>query len=277
MYKLYNASTAATSVLPTYARRAILSELTSIEYAVPQLRTVSGSWSMRINVQHCWVDFNKSFEVAHTTTRQERCERSFATNGAVYMEAILRNVVWADFISIWGGDDAPFTVAVQRALEETATGQAFLSHVSQARNTTTISDELLYWRQYNLDRFQLQWQNRWQVGITESILLENAIGMQQLVTIKNLPRLTGPWTSLRLFWIPLNDLWNLHDMNRSLVRGSSRDFRANVSAALPAMDLEVYIGETSVSGQFFNQAALFRSTVGPFESIDLVYFAGTTS
>ncbi|EQC34274.1 hypothetical protein SDRG_08046 [Saprolegnia diclina VS20] len=271
MQKLYNMSTAGTSVSPTYARRAILGELTSIEYAVPQLRTVSGSWSMRINVQHCWVDFNKTFEMAHTDARQRRCERFFATNGAVYIEAILRNVIWTDFQAIWGGDDAPFTVAIQLALEETAIGQAFLNQVSTARASTTIQDEILYWQNYKLDRFELQWQNRWQVGITETIFLENAIGMRQLVTIKNLPRLTGPWTSLRLFWIPLNDLWNLHDMNRSLVRGSSRDFRANLSTALPAMDLEVFIGETSVSGQFFNQAALFRTTVGPFESIDLVY------
>ncbi|EQC26772.1 hypothetical protein SDRG_15422 [Saprolegnia diclina VS20] len=112
MHKRYNMSTATTTVSPTYARRVILTELTSIEYAVPQLRTLGASWSMRVNTQHCWVDFNQTFEIAHTEGRQQRCKDQFATNGAVYLEAILRNVIWTDFQAIWGGDGAPFTVAI---------------------------------------------------------------------------------------------------------------------------------------------------------------------
>ncbi|EQC26769.1 hypothetical protein SDRG_15419, partial [Saprolegnia diclina VS20] len=117
----------------------------------------------------------------------------------------------------------------------------------------------------------LQWQNRWQPGITESITLENAIGLQQLVTVKNLAQGAGPWTTNLLFWIPLNDLTLAKYMNRSLVRGTSRFFDANLSASLPAKDLEVVQGVTAVAGQFFNQSALFRRLIGPFQTVDVLY------
>ncbi|EQC34277.1 hypothetical protein SDRG_08050 [Saprolegnia diclina VS20] len=277
MYKLYNASTATTNVSPTYARRVILTELTSIEYAVPQLRAVSVAWSMRMNVQHCWLDFNQTFEIAHTEGRQQRCKDQFATNGAVYLEAILRNVVWADYMAMWGGVNSRFAVTYGLALQETAPGQRFLDIVSQARATTTVLDELAYWRSYKLNRFQLQWQNRWQSGITESVALQNALGLTQFVTIKNFPQGTGPWTTFALYWMPLNDLTLGKYMNRSFVHGSSRYYATNLSATLPPRDLEVIHGITKVSGQFFNQTKLFRTVVGPFLSVDCLYPSVPTS
>ncbi|EQC26774.1 hypothetical protein SDRG_15424 [Saprolegnia diclina VS20] len=271
MNKLYNAPTATTSVSPTYSRHIIFTELTTIEYAVPQLRTLSAAWSMRMNTQHCWLDFNQSFEIAHTATRQQRCKDQFATNGAVYLEAILRNVVWTDYMATWGGVNSRFVIAYERALQETSQGQAFLSQVSTARASTSISDELTYWRRYTLDRFELQWQSRWQPGVTESITLENAIGLREIVSIKNFAQGTGPYTSIVLYWIPLNDLRFAAFNNRSLIRGSSRFFGANLSSTLPNVDPEVFGGVTLVSGQFVNQSALFRATIGPFQSVDCFY------
>ncbi|EQC35334.1 hypothetical protein SDRG_07046 [Saprolegnia diclina VS20] len=269
--KRYNASSATTNLSPTYARRILFAELTSIEYAVPQLRTLSASWAMRMNVQYCYVDFDQNFEVAHTARRQRRCRRQYATNGAVYLEAIWRNVVWADYITTWGGDGGRFSVAYQRGLQETLVGRNFLANVAHARNSTTMDDELNYWRQFRINRFQLQWQNRWQPGVTETILLENAIGLQQLVTIKDVSQGVGSWSSGLLFWIPLNDLRFAQAVNRSLIRSASNFFGANVSSTLPFEDLEVFQGNTLVSGQFFNQSALFRDTIGPFQSVDSLY------
>ncbi|EQC39981.1 hypothetical protein SDRG_02636 [Saprolegnia diclina VS20] len=275
--KTYASPVSYTNVPPTYARHVIFNELTSIEYAVPQLRLLSASWSMRVNVQHCWVDFERSFEVAHTTKRQQRCFEHYATNAGVYMEAILRNVVWADYLSIWGGDNAPFTVSIQLPLQETVRGRTFLSTMATVRSSTTVDDELAYWRTFGLTSFTAQWQNRWQAGVTESIELENALGMRQLVTLKNLPRGTGPWTSQNFFWIPLNDLWNGQGMGRSIIRGTLTYFGANVSVSMPAIDLEVFNGNTNASGNFVHQAALVRSHIGPFLSIDSVYVAVPTA
>ncbi|EQC26748.1 hypothetical protein SDRG_15398 [Saprolegnia diclina VS20] len=265
--KTYASGVSYTNVPPTYARHVIFNELTSIEYAVPQLRRLSASWSMRVNVQHCWVDFARSFEVAHTMKRQQRCREHYASNAGVYMEAILRNVVWADYLSIWGGDNAPFTVAIQLPLQETLHGRAFLDTMATARATTTIDAELAYWQTFGLASFTAQWQNRWQAGVTESIEMENALGLRQLVTVKNLPRGAGPWTSNNFLWIPLNDLWNGQGMGRSMICGTLTYFSANVSASMPAIDLEVFKGTTNVSGNFV------RNHIGPFLSIDSIYVA----
>ncbi|OQR86107.1 hypothetical protein ACHHYP_10987 [Achlya hypogyna] len=271
--KSYVSAISYTNVAPTYARNVIFNELTTIEYAVPNLRRLSASWSMRMNVQHCWVDFNRDFEVAHTLARQARCLANFKLNAAVYMEAVLRNQVWADYMSIWGGDNAPFTVAVELPLQESARGRAFLQDVSTALPTTTVEQELAYWKTFGFDRFQLQWQNRWQAAITETIVVRNALGMQQLVTLKDRSRGAGPYTSQTLFWIPLNDLWNCQEVNRSLIRGTSRYYGDNMSATLPAIDFEVTNGNTNVTGYFVNQPRLFRDHIGPFLSVDCFHLA----
>ncbi|EQC27412.1 hypothetical protein SDRG_14738 [Saprolegnia diclina VS20] len=269
--KLYNVSKPTTNVLPTYARTILFTELTSIEYAVRQLRSLSAKWSIRIDAHHCWVDFNQTFEVAHSVARQRRCRDLYASNAAVYMEAVLRNVVWSDFIAAWGGDNGYFTVAVQLALQETSRGQTFLDMVSVARDTTTPEQELIYWQRYGLRTFQLQWQSRWQASIVESIVLRNALGMQQNLVLKNLPQGTGPWTTGKLYWLPINDLIQPRRFKRSLVRGSARYFGANISTNLPAIDVEVMDGITLVPGQFANQSAVFRTVIGPFQGVDCIF------
>ncbi|OQR84940.1 hypothetical protein ACHHYP_12556 [Achlya hypogyna] len=275
--KSYASPISFTNVQPTYARRVILAELTTITYAVPYLRQLSASWSMRMNTQWCWVDFNRSFEIAHTLARQERCLNNFRSNAAVYMEATLRNQVWDDYIAVWGGDNAPFTVAIQQPLEETITGRALLASLAQARNSTSVMDEISYWRSFNMDHFQLQWQNRWQSGITESIVLENALGMQQIVTLKSLSQVTGPWTSMNFFWISLNDIWNGQELNRSIVRGTTTFLGSNVSVSMPAIDLESYNGCENGNGTYLNQTAVVRDVLGPFFSIDCFYVAPPTA
>ncbi|KAF0695508.1 Aste57867_13678 [Aphanomyces stellatus] len=54
--------------------------------------------------QYCWVDLDHAFEVAHTTARQQRCVDRYAHDGAVYMETVLLNQVWDDYLATYGGD-----------------------------------------------------------------------------------------------------------------------------------------------------------------------------
>ncbi|EQC36856.1 hypothetical protein SDRG_05686 [Saprolegnia diclina VS20] len=270
VHKVY-AGDASTDVWPSYARHVLLNELTSIEYAVPQLRQLSASWSMRIAVQHCWVDFEQKFQVAHTTRRQQRCATHFSSDGGVYFESILRNTRWTEFLGVWGGENGPFTLAIQRPLLESARGRSFLDSVQVARESKSVDDEIAYWRQFGLDRFQVQWQNHGQPGVAESVVLTNALQMQQVVSIKNVPRATGPWTSSCLFWLPLNDLWTGQSLNRSMVRGTATYFGTSLSSAQPAVDLEVVSGYGDSRGHFENQSALFRSHIGPFLSVDSFY------
>ncbi|EQC28751.1 hypothetical protein SDRG_13435 [Saprolegnia diclina VS20] len=268
--KSYNGSSSVTNVYPTYPRQLALHDLSSIEYAVANLRLLSASWSMRMNTQHCYVDFNRAFTVAHTTERAARCDAKYRTNGAVFMEATLRNIDWNDFVTIWAGPNMPFTVAVQLGLEETEAGRRWLTTTASARANTSVDAEIAYWRSFNISRFVLQWQNRWQTGVTETVALENSLGMQLSTTIKSLSRVTGPWTSQNLFFIPLNDLWVMQGLNRSLVWGTSNYVGANVSASLPAIPVEVW-STNYVTGVFAAQAALFQYELGPFLSVDAFF------
>ncbi|OQS06729.1 hypothetical protein THRCLA_20299 [Thraustotheca clavata] len=244
MLKNYSESVSHTSVYDTYARHLILNELTTPEYAVTNLRTLSASWSMRMCTQMCWIDFNRTFEIAHTLGRQKRCATNYAHNGAMYMEAILRNIEWKKYITAWGNY---FTVAMQSGLQESPQGRAWIAATSVALASTTIPQELVYWAANEITIFQLQWLTRWSTGISETMIIENALGWQQQYTIKNAPRATGPWTTLQFFWLPYNDIWVIDIMNRSSIRGTSNYFGANVSASVPPVDIQTWSGFASAS------------------------------
>ncbi|OQR85670.1 hypothetical protein ACHHYP_11577, partial [Achlya hypogyna] len=271
VFKTYTALDASTLIYTPYMHDVVLGQLTSVEYAVPQLRRLSTYWCMRMNVQHCWVDFNRSFEMAHTMLRQKRCQANYRHNAAVYMEAILRNQPWVPYLALWGGAGLRFNVAIQRGLEETQRGRDFLAQMATAYSSTSVADELAYWVSFDLTIFELQWQPRWQPGVSETIVIKNALGMQQHLTLKALDQVTGPWSSQSLFWMPLNDLYSGIIMNRSFVRGTSRFFGANVSTQLPAVNLESFRGMADTRGYLVGKAWVFHNFVGTYLSIDCRY------
>ncbi|OQR84616.1 hypothetical protein ACHHYP_13105 [Achlya hypogyna] len=271
MAKSYTSLQPTTAVAQAYPWRVILDECTSVEYAVTNLRTISASWSTRMMSQYCWVDFKQQWELAHTTGRLARCRRRYATNGAVYFEAVMRNVVWDDFMATWGGPGDEFTVVIGLALMESAAGISWLNKTSVARDTTLIADEINYWGSYGITSFQLQWSNRRGPGITESMVITNALGIEQEVTLKNMAITTGPWSTEIMYWRLLNDLFILQTYNRSLVRQASNFYALNLSATQPPVDFEVHQGLCNPSGNCASQTGLVHSFIGPFLSIDMFY------
>ncbi|KDO21046.1 hypothetical protein SPRG_13837 [Saprolegnia parasitica CBS 223.65] len=270
MPKTYNVTPSFTRVHPTYARRLVLSERTSIEDAIAGLRTLSASWSMRLSTQLCFVDFQRRFHVAHTSARQARCVAKYAANGAVYYESMLRNLEWHLFQIAWGNY---FEIGIQSGLLESADGRQWLDTTSTAFNATSISEEIAYWKSSGLERFELQWQNRWTTGVSETMTVENALGWRQAYAVKSVPRATGPWTTLVMNWLPYNDLWVLATINRSAIAGTSNYFNANLSASRPAIDLQAWSGFLAPSGP----CDVLRLEIGPMPSIDMYYIAPPTS
>ncbi|EQC33827.1 hypothetical protein SDRG_08510 [Saprolegnia diclina VS20] len=257
----------ATVPTPAYAQHLIFNELNTVAYAITNLRTLQASWSLRMNTQYCYVDFEKKFEIAHTRRRQARCAAKYATNGAVYLEAMLRNANWTAFEFAWG---QYFNVAVKTSLEATRDGRLWLETTASARKTTSIDDEIAVWRQANLTHFTLQWQNRWFTGISETIAIQNALGWQHEVTLKLLPRMSGPWTSLPMYWLPYNTMWLMSTLNRSLVYGSANYFGANLSSSMPAISIEAWANFYPTPG---NQSAVVQATIGPLPSVDTWFVA----
>ncbi|RHY08682.1 hypothetical protein DYB36_011521 [Aphanomyces astaci] len=178
----YTAIIPSTAVYSTYPRQLVLTELTSVEYAVQNLRSLDAPNSLWMGTQYCWVDFQKRFEIAHTKTRQTRCRDRYRSNGAVYMESMLRNQVWDDFMSFYG---AVFEIAVQDWLVQSEDGRRWVATTSSARPTTTVAEEVALWTENGITSFTLQWQNDFVNGMSDAIVLVNALGMQQELVLRS--------------------------------------------------------------------------------------------
>ncbi|OQR80833.1 hypothetical protein THRCLA_23438 [Thraustotheca clavata] len=219
-----------------------------------------------MNTQYCWVDFNKTFAIAHTSARQARCAASYSINGAVYLESLLRNTNWTQFEISWGNY---FDIAVLSALRASSFGLLWIKQTQDVYLRTSTSDEIAYWIQQGIKHYTLQWQNRWRTGISETMLIENALGWQKQFTIKSLQHGTGPWTSLTFYWFPYNTMWLMTILNRSLVAESSNYFRANTASGA-AISIEAW---AAFHPSRNSPSLLVRQYIGPMPSIDCFFIA----
>ncbi|KAH9139216.1 hypothetical protein AeRB84_016509 [Aphanomyces euteiches] len=90
------------------------------------LRSTKQSALPWIFTQYCWVDFERQWEMASSSTRQNRCMLD-AANGAVYLESILRNTDWNKWISSEWGDNGCLNVLTE-----------YSSMISQAINSQEL-------------------------------------------------------------------------------------------------------------------------------------------
>ncbi|KAF0692887.1 Aste57867_16089 [Aphanomyces stellatus] len=268
MAKTYDDREPTIDIYPTYPRRLVLNELTTVEFAVANLRVTSAYWSLYMSSQYCWVDFNHEFEIAHTVARQQRCVDRYRGNGAVYMETVLRAQKWHAFMQTYGGDGGVFTTAIQAWLEQVPRGQEWLATTSTARQTTSLAQEAAYWRAANISYFQLQWQNNMQSGVSEAMSLENALGLRYDVAVKTMPPMQASWTSVVMNWNLVNDLFMMQMVDCSLVRSANNSFVHMLSYTVEDM-----LGLQDSNGDYVDQIQTFRTTVGPFVSVDLFYVA----
>ena len=110
---------------PAVSRRIIFEQLDMVDYAIRALRTQSIFNTAITYTAHCWLDFNRTLEIAYTTKRLSRCRATEQDNGAVYMESILRNVDWIKWRDSYGPG---FQIAYGLALKETRNGRGLACH-----------------------------------------------------------------------------------------------------------------------------------------------------
>ncbi|KAF0694286.1 Aste57867_14834 [Aphanomyces stellatus] len=264
MDKNYASPRSTTAVHPSYVRRLIYNELTSLEFAIMNLRAMDALFIVSVPTQYCWVDLDRQFQVAHTDARQARCERRYRANGAMYMETVLRNQDWTAFMTAFGGPNGAFTTPILAWLNQVPEGQRWLAQTAAA--STTIDEEALYWRARQVTSFALQWHNGWQAGMTETLQLENALGLPHALHVKNIPQSVESWTSQYMYWSLVNDLIAMNYCNCSLIRAALNSY-----TVLQPLFLESSLGVQDPSGNFIAQVALFRAVVGPFNAVDLTY------
>ncbi|KAG9414735.1 hypothetical protein AC1031_008150 [Aphanomyces cochlioides] len=260
--KDYSTPGTAIAIQATDTRRTIMEQLNNLPRAIVGLRSQTGDQAMRSLMCYCWIDFNQQWEVAHTAGRQARCRDRYFDNGAVYMEAMLRNTDWAAFSQRWG---PVFDLAYGSAIYETAGGIAWLNQTTSALATTSPEAELRYWvDRYNIQRYVLPWHNRHISGFTNSVLLRTALQTFSLTLNQvQYERRVGLWTSVLASYGAYNEFNYAEDTQVSLVRNASNSFtRANNT-----LSQEMWTGgypDTPWS-------RLLHDNIGPLASIDLIY------
>ncbi|KAF0682437.1 Aste57867_25450 [Aphanomyces stellatus] len=266
----YNKSSATVSSSRLYSS-VMQFEQISLIAVINGLRASDACQLPWMSTQYCWVDFNLKWEMANSIQRQRRCQ-DMTTNGALYVESILRNSHLERLYSCWGD---VIEIGIFNELRQSSTGRGWLANI-----TTKLSpaDEVGYWIFKNITQFVTQWQNYKLIGVIETVAFQNALGMTYPVTMKSS---TGTFqfslqTSMKMYWGWGSDMWVISQNDtlwghRSLIR-SSANF-AFVNATLET----AMIQNSSLPTPLEAGLVLVRNFFGPFGSVDLIHIPWPSS
>ncbi|KAF0714660.1 Aste57867_3765 [Aphanomyces stellatus] len=122
----FDATNAVVQFAANYGAQMQHTDLATVEASVAGLRVTDPCLVPWIFTQYCFVDFNRRWELANSATRLRRCQQHMTTNGAVYLESMLRNIDFSVFQTCWGH---AFDVAVGQELSRSDAGQAWMKNV----------------------------------------------------------------------------------------------------------------------------------------------------
>ncbi|KDO25665.1 hypothetical protein SPRG_08964 [Saprolegnia parasitica CBS 223.65] len=267
----FGASTHTLTIPGNVGVRYELQYVTNLMQTIQGLRGSSANDVAWIATSYCYVDLNRTWSLAHTSKRAARCA-SMGSNGAVFLETVLRNIDGAEWLASYGES---FDVGIARALRSSASGQQWLE-TTLSPISLSLLDEATYWTTHGVAEFKAQWQNYKTVGVLNSYWIENAYGFSYPFT---LTALNGSYrfpsqTSFKMSWGLGNDLrWvvaNATDHPPG-VYGSSLVVESADYAFANASFESVLRRNGSVPSPVGPGFAAVRSTLGPFGSIDMHY------
>ncbi|RHY49126.1 hypothetical protein DYB34_011185, partial [Aphanomyces astaci] len=260
--KNYGDTTTFIDMPPTAARRHLMSAV-PLEKAVMTIRQNSLYENVYSIVAHCWVDFDRRFEMAHTSARQRRCAARQLTNAGVYMETMLRNVDSDDLTLSAYGIQINQTILAPLMVLPGGPEWVIALH-RQTSNWLPEADEVALWRQHGLRHLSLQFQNRFHYGLDSSITIVNALMMTQTMKIASMPyidRGLAAWSTRTIS----AGLWS--DMTKAIGFGASLVRNSNTSVEALGRDWDIaYIGTSSTVG-----ATLMRKYLGPLANWDTIF------
>ncbi|RHZ02128.1 hypothetical protein DYB31_013925, partial [Aphanomyces astaci] len=262
LFQRYGQESTTMTVPPSSPRTILLGDI-PFEGAILAIRSESLDTSLAYRTPFCWADFGRAFEMAHTIPRQQRCLQRDADNAAVFLESVLRNVNASDILDWELFDMLNQTLFTPLLDHHHASGAAWVASILTRHSLLPVSDEAAAWMSHGLARFTLQLQNKDAQLVEASILIEDALGIQQKITIRSIPPssqampTTTSWTSLSL----TSDMNAAASFSMSLVRGGLTD--AN------ALGLDWDTDILFPAGQGVPGMDLLRSHVGPLGSIDI--------
>ncbi|RHY34890.1 hypothetical protein DYB32_000579 [Aphanomyces invadans] len=257
----YSAINTFVNMRAVAARRWMLEPL-PLDVAVTTLRKNSLYENVFTVISHCWVDFNRHFEMAHSPLRQQRCANRQQDNAAMYLESLLRNVNSSDLTESSFGHSINQTILTP--MLDMAGGPAWVHQLVAMSEWLSVKDEVEWWHEHGLAHWTIQMQNRFQLGFEDSITIVNALGVVQPITVSSWPymyRGLASWSTSR----SAVGLWN--DLSVCTYYGCSLVLNSNASLPAMGMDWDVeYNGPASTVGM-----QLIRSEIGPLMGFDLYH------
>ncbi|CAK4687497.1 unnamed protein product [Aphanomyces euteiches] len=234
-------------VSPVYPRLVLDAYSADLATIIRGLVTQPGP--EQIATQYCWIDLNRTWQVAHTDARQRRCSARYSDNGAVYWESILRLIDWNLYMAMYYG--GPFNATIGNALRKTRQGQTWLATTPYA-----FVDML---------------------GIVDTIGIQNALGVVYPITNKytNWTFNLEAQTSFKMFWPFASLLWAVSTPTTSIYRASLlRQTGSRFAFANRTIESILVENGTLWTSDLTSSAySIFRRTIGPFGSVDLKHIA----
>ncbi|EQC35330.1 hypothetical protein SDRG_07042 [Saprolegnia diclina VS20] len=249
---------ASMGVNPAYPRLLLYQELTDLAVAIPGLRRLDPSAVSFMITPYCWVDLQRRYVLAHTPRRLERCVSTDVDNGAVYLEAVLRNID----VDAWNiASGGAFATKIASSITASSAEGASWVDAMYHHTLLAIDDERAYWEARGLGRFQLQYGNRVQLGINENVAIMNALGITYDLPVTSIRALRrgASWTTSYMYQSLGNDL-NAIWPNQSLVVNTATYFGWEDMDELVAYDVGMPLNAV-------NQ--VITLSLGPLNSIDL--------
>ncbi|EQC41122.1 hypothetical protein SDRG_01101 [Saprolegnia diclina VS20] len=241
------------------SRHVLLRNL-SLESILPPMRRSSFDWNIRMFTQYCWVDWNQSYELSVTAARQRRCYLKQAANAAVYWEPLLRNSVTQDIVL------SPYSLAMNISLFEhidaTSLGHDWLMSL-MFHEWLPEADEVELWRRRGMSYWQTQLTNYYEQGLQQTIVVENALGIHQNVTVHLMAqsyRGLALWTLANAYPGVWNDLFECQALRCSLIRGAN-SYSDKIKQNWEVMLLAIPVNDTL--------PRLIDANIGPMASIDV--------
>ncbi|OQR84397.1 hypothetical protein ACHHYP_13423 [Achlya hypogyna] len=244
----------------SYGARMMYTNLTDVPGAIAALRRLDACDVPWVFTQYCYLDFAQRWEMAGTAARQHRCGR-MTSNGAVFLEALLRNVAWDAWEVCWG---SAFVTAFASDLEQINDGRRFLAALSAP--PVQVADEVAYWEHHGVATFALQWQNYKFIGLRNTYAVVNALAISYPFTLQHSVGYdrSAMQTTHKMYWALGNDLRNLN--GSSLLRASAKFAFANSTPEALYLANGTFLSAPLAAGFVELQAA-----IGPFGSIDMIY------
>ncbi|KAF0713893.1 Aste57867_4169 [Aphanomyces stellatus] len=165
------------------------SQLNTIEATISGLRSTDAAAVPWIFTQYCFLDFGQQWELANSATRLQRCKSNMTSNGAVFMESILRNINFHHFYEAVGRS---FDVAITNELRQSSAGLKWLGMVSNPMKAP-LADE---------------WQNFKRIGLVNTYTVTNMYGSEYPFTLQygNSSFRQAKQSTHKMYWGFANDL-----------------------------------------------------------------------